>query len=295
MAVRDLYRSCLDEDPNFAPAWTRYARVCRIIAKYGLGNIDEHLELAEGAFERAFELNADSPLFHNYYTFFELEESGDSLGALRRLLGRVGEGVADADLFAGLVAACRFCGLYDASLAADERALRLDPTQETSVHHTYFQLGQKDKVEGKDLLNALLGEGPRAIEILHGREARETEGTVRIYVDCVLAALEDRQADCEAAFRAAMDKGLRDPEHTFYFARALSRAGLGRFAFETMEQVVERGFHCAVPMRQDPWFESLRAEEGFEALLTRAEEGRAAAAAVYRDAGGEKLLGVEAG
>jgi non-specific serine/threonine protein kinase len=295
MAVRDLYRSCLDEDPNFAPAWTRYARVCRIIAKYGLGNIDEHLELAEGAFERAFELNADSPLFHNYYTFFELEESGDSLGALRRLLGRVGEGVADADLFAGLVAACRFCGLYDASLAADERALRLDPTQETSVHHTYFQLGQKDKVEGKDLLNALLGEGPRAIEILHGREARETEGTVRIYVDCVLAALEDRQADCEAAFRAAMDKGLRDPEHTFYFARALSRAGLGRLAFETMEDVVERGFHCAVPMQQDDWFESLRAEEGYDALLTRAEEGRAAAAAVYRDAGGEKLLGVEAG
>jgi non-specific serine/threonine protein kinase len=292
MAVRDLYRSCLDEDPNFAPAWARYGRVCRIISKYGLGDTQEHLKLAEGAFDRALELDPDSPILHNYYTFFELEEKGDSLGALRRLLGRVRDRTADANLYAGLVAASRFCGLYDASVAASERALRLDPTQGTSVHHTYFQLGQKEKVEGRDLLHALLGEAPAAIEILRGPEARETEGTVRIYADCVLAALEDRPSDCERSFTAAMDTGLRDPEHTFYFARALSKAGLGPLAFEAMERVVGGGFFCGVPLRRDAWFESLRAEDGFEALVTRAEEGRATAVEVYREAGGEELLGV---
>jgi serine/threonine-protein kinase len=293
MAVRDLYRSCLDEDPEFAPAWARYGRVCRIISKYALGDTGEHLELAERAFERAFELNPDSPLIHNYYTFFELEEIGDSIGALRRLLGRVRDRSSDANLYTGLVAACRFCGLYEASLAANDKAHQLDPTQETSVHHTYFLLGRKEEVEGRDLLHALLGEAPEAIEILRSPEVRETEGTVRMYADCVLAALEERASDCEGAFRAAVDRGLRDPEHTFYFARALSMADLGSLALETMERVVDRGFYCGRSLREDPWFESLRAEGGFDALLTRADEGRAAAAAAYREAGGEELLGVD--
>jgi hypothetical protein len=114
-----------------------------------------------------------------------------------------------------------------------------------------------------------------------------------MYADCVLAALEERASDCEGAFRAAVDRGLRDPEHTFYFARALSMADLGSLALETMERVVDRGFYCGRSLREDPWFESLRAEGGFDALLTRADEGRAAAAAAYREAGGEELLGVD--
>ena len=89
MTVRDLLHSCLEEDPQFAPAWARYARVCRVISKYGLGDPEEHLEMAEQAFERARALNPDLPLFHNYYTYFELEVRGEPVEALLRLLGRV--------------------------------------------------------------------------------------------------------------------------------------------------------------------------------------------------------------
>ncbi len=292
VAVRDLLRSCLDEDPSFAPAWARYARVCRIISKYGLGDTVRHLELARQGFERALALNPDSPLVHNYYTYYELEERGDPVSALRRLLGRVRERAATADLYAGLVAACRFAGLYQASLAAHERASRLDPNVETSVHHTYFQLGQTDRVEGHDLLQALITDDARAIELLHEPKAQETEGVVRDYVDCVLAALEDRREDCEDAYHRALATGLRDPEHWFYFARALSRAGAGNTALEAMEQVVKRGFFCPLPLQQDAWLEPMRAEGGFTRVLERAEKARAKAVAAYVEEEGETLLGV---
>ncbi|MGH7540282.1 MAG: protein kinase domain-containing protein, partial [Gemmatimonadota bacterium] len=99
-AARDLYRSCLEEDPEFAPAWARYARSCRVIAKYRLDDADEHWRLAGEAFERAFELDPDSPLAHNLYTYFQLEELGDSIGAMRRLLARLRERTTDADVYA---------------------------------------------------------------------------------------------------------------------------------------------------------------------------------------------------
>ncbi len=292
MTQRDLLRACLDADPDFAPAWARYGRVCRIISKYGLGNTEEHLDLARQAFERAKALNPDSPLFHNYYTFFELEEHGEPIEALRRLLGRVRARVADADLYAGLVAAARFGGLYQASLAAHERGRRLDPKLETSVHHTYFLLGQMDRVAGPDLLHAVRGDDETALGILRGSDAQSAEGTVKAYVDCLLAALEGRGADAERAYRRALDTGLRDPEHMFYFARALSRAGLGPVALEAGRRVVTRGFYCAQPLDDDPWLETLRAEPDFEDLRAQAREGRSAAVAAYAEAGGEELLGV---
>ena len=72
-----------------------------------------------------------------------------------------------------------------------------------------------------------------------------------------------------------------------------NRVGAGPAALEAMERVVERGFYCPAALKDDPWVETLRAEPGFGALLRRAEEGRRTALSAYREAGGEKLLGVD--
>ena len=44
-----------------------------------------------------------------------------------RLLGEAARHGNDPELFAGLVHACRYCGLYDQSLVAHAEARRLDP------------------------------------------------------------------------------------------------------------------------------------------------------------------------
>ena len=48
--ARDLYRQCLEEDPDYAPAWARLGRVYRVLAKYGAEGQVESIALAEQAF-----------------------------------------------------------------------------------------------------------------------------------------------------------------------------------------------------------------------------------------------------
>jgi hypothetical protein len=59
------------------------------------------------------------------------------------------QSTSDPEIFTGLVIACRFCGLLDASLAADRHARRLDPTVRTSVMYTHFMLGDWGAGDGQ--------------------------------------------------------------------------------------------------------------------------------------------------
>ena len=149
--ARDLYRSALDDDPNYAPAWAKFGRVLRVIAKYGVEDVDDYLRQAEAAFRRALELNPDLGLAHSLYTYFEVESLGRSAQAMARLLERAQSRPADPDLFAGLVLACRYCGLLQASIAADREARRLDPGIRTSVMWTYFMLGDWQRAIASDV------------------------------------------------------------------------------------------------------------------------------------------------
>jgi tetratricopeptide (TPR) repeat protein len=114
--ARDLYLRCLDADPRYAPAWARLGRVHRFIGKF-VGEEAENLGRAEEAFQKSFSLNPDLALAHNFYTSLEAD-MGRALSAMERLLKRAQAHRNDPDLFTGLVQACRYCGLLNASVAA---------------------------------------------------------------------------------------------------------------------------------------------------------------------------------
>src|SRR5688500_17471312 len=59
LAARELYHACLEDDPNYAPAWARLARVHRVIAKFGGIEGQDSMAQAKVAFERAFALSPD--------------------------------------------------------------------------------------------------------------------------------------------------------------------------------------------------------------------------------------------
>ena len=56
------------------------------------------------------------------------------------------DGDNDPELFAGLVHACRYCGLYEQSIAAHEEARRLDPNVPTSLEQTLLMTGDIDRL-----------------------------------------------------------------------------------------------------------------------------------------------------
>ena len=139
--ARDFYRRCVEEDPAFAPAWAQLGQVYRLTEKYFPTEAQEHLTDADAAFQRALGLNPDLPMAHKLYAYLEVEQ-GRAPDAMLRLIERVKKSTADPELFAGLVHACRYCGLLEASLAAHEHAQRLDPKIRTSVINTYWHLGE---------------------------------------------------------------------------------------------------------------------------------------------------------
>src|SRR5207244_2314420 len=72
---------------------------------------------------------------HTSYAALE-SETGQTQRALVRLLGEADRHGNDPELFAGLVHACRYCGLYEHAIAAHEEARRLDPNVPTSFEQT---------------------------------------------------------------------------------------------------------------------------------------------------------------
>lgn len=300
VTARDLYRRCVELDPEYAPAWARLGRVHRVLGKYGYGDAGEERQRAEEAFHTALRLNPDLPLAHNLYTYFEIEEFGAAPQALLRLLRLAKTGVADPDLYAGLVVACRFCGLLEASLAADRRARRIDPGVRTSVHYTHWMLGNYERTVLSDLEEIqslryaalwMLGRQEEAFEGVRRLEPQWQTGE-RWYLKSLRAAFEENRDECVEGTRQLLEGGFHDPEGILFCARNLARVQERDFALQLLGQTVDGGFYCSLPLVQDPWFDSVRADPGFIRILHRAEEKSREAAAAFGRAGGERLLGI---
>jgi serine/threonine protein kinase/tetratricopeptide (TPR) repeat protein len=299
--ARELYCRCLERDPQYAPAWARLGRVHRVIAKYGYADSDDEIRQAEEAFRRALEINPELPLAHNLYTYFEIEELGRAREAMLRLLRMVETRAAVPDLYAGLVVACRFCGLLEASLAADQRARRLDPGVRTSVAYTHWMMGDYEQAMVTDLedIQALrngalwmLGRQEEATEGVRRLEAHWPGGADVWYLRAQRMAFEGDRAGCAASLGKVMESGFHDPEGLFFCLRSASYVGEKALALDMLGRVVEAGFHCPTPLVRDPWLDPIRTEPAFVRALRRAEEEHVAALGAFTAAGGERLLGV---
>ena len=190
----ELYRSALEEDPQYAPAWAKLGRVYRVLAKYGT-DATENFKRADEAFQRALQINPDLSIAHNLYTNLEVESLGRAKEAMARLLTRA-QSTSDPEIFTGLVIACRFCGLLEASLAADRQARRLDPTVRTSVMYTHFMLGDWERAMASDTDTLkwvtnwtlpLLGRQNEAIASFREMESRPLPGTIRDMVSSMFS------------------------------------------------------------------------------------------------------------
>lgn len=87
------------------------------MAKYASEDSGENFARAEAAFRRALELNPDLPSALNLYAQLEID-LGRAPDAMVRLLGHARVRGNDPGLFAVLCHACRYCGLFEPSIAA---------------------------------------------------------------------------------------------------------------------------------------------------------------------------------
>ena len=300
--ARDLYKAALAKDPRYAPAWARLGRVHRVLAKFGQGAREENLKAAEEALAKALELNPDLSAAHDLYTGLEVETSRADR-ALVRLLDRAPSRRNDAELFSGLVLVLRFGGLLEASVAAHDRARRIDPGVRTSVAYTHWMRGDfergllfdhDDRRWVSQYTLPRLGRDAEALAIAREVAAQGGSPLVRAIAVANAAALRGEAAGVAEGLDVTEASGFADPEGLHFAARGAVRVGLVDRGVALLERVVAGGFFVPDAMRADPWLEPVRGDARFTALLARADDGRRRVAALYREHGGETLLGVAA-
>jgi tetratricopeptide (TPR) repeat protein len=268
------------------------------LAKYRTEDNDVHLHKAGEAFRRALELNPDLGLAHSLYSALEVE-AGRSSEAMRRLLERTRDthGV-EPEVFTALVTACRYCGLLEASIAADAQARRLDPGIRTGVAYSHFLLADYDQAIATDkdeerfiMSRALLATG-RIEEAVAARRTR-THGFHQLAAESEFAAVQGRrEAVVEIVDQLARFSGFRDPEGVYFIARTLTRVGVPQRGLDMLEKVVEAGFHPLTGFARDSWLDPARREPRFRELMKRVEAQQRQAEAVFTGLGGPKLLGM---
>ena len=302
--ARELYQRCIELDPGFAPAWARLGRSHRVIGKF-IDDSGDPTSRAEVALRRALELNPRLSLAHKFYANLEAD-TGRSRGALVRLLTEAGRHGNDPELFAGLVHACRYCGLFEQSIAAHREARRLDPGISTGVEQTVLMTCDLERllaterrpvVDGADEVIRVIGYG------LAGRRDEARDGLLAMrdapripafkpWIGFLSAWLDRRPADMRTN-RAAL-QGLRimdDPEAMFQEGWLFCDVGEHTHGLALAERAIARGYQVAPTLARAPQFDAVRGDPAFRELLARCEAGREQALAAFREAGGERLLG----
>jgi DNA-binding winged helix-turn-helix (wHTH) protein/tetratricopeptide (TPR) repeat protein len=289
--ARDLYLQSLDEDPRYAPAWARLARVYRLLGKYRTEDSAANLARAADALQRALALNPDLSIAHNLLAQIDVDR-GQAKDAMVRLVERLQQRGPNAEIYAGLVQACRFCGLLEASAAAHAHAYGLDPAVGTSVMHTYFVMGRYDDViavsgEVKGYVYALslagLGRGDDALAAL--RRLERDGGRLADMLVAARALIEGEPSKSVEALVNAT-KTMGDPEAFYYAARHFARLDRAALALEALAKAVGGGYFCYEQMTADTWLASIRDAPEFQSLLDRARDGYESATAALRNAGG---------
>jgi serine/threonine protein kinase/tetratricopeptide (TPR) repeat protein len=296
--ARKIYQQCVSLDSQFAPAWAGLGRCQRVLGKYF--DKPDSTRDAERSFERAQSLNPELPVLHKYYAQLECD-AGRAVDAMRRLLRRAAT-VLDPEYFAGLVHACRYAGLLEASIAAHEEARRLDPTITTSVVNAYQMIGDYEHVlrladatdpDSKVMALYRLGRREEALATWHGAPP-DAPPTFKAWDRMIVACLSEAPDGREVAEAAVAEMNWFDPEGYMTGGIILARLGSHDLALHALGLAVNGGFTVVHPLLHDPWLAPLRDDTRFQEILRRAEARRNEALTVFRSEGGERLLGLRA-
>ena len=297
-AAIEQYEKCVQMDPSYAPAWARLGRARWLWEKYN-ANTDQGIRAADEAFQRAFRLNPNLALAHNFYTLLQVEQGG-ALDAMKRLLERAQRRRNDPEIFAALVHVCRYCGLLQPSVAAHQEARRLDPQIPTSVGHTYFMLGEYEQALehcGGDfgfaagMIMAAMGRVQEAIDVLHDKEGTQAGRLSKSFITMLRAHLEGNREQSLEAIEQLRQAAFRDPEGLYYVARQLARLGERDAALEMLSRAITHGYFCYPGMLRDPWLDSLRGQKEFIEILRKAQERHREAVKSFFNLDGDVLLG----
>jgi tetratricopeptide (TPR) repeat protein len=277
-----------------------------VIGKFVDGTPDSESR-AQHAFGRALEINPRLSVAHKFYANLE-GDMGQSQRALVRLLGEANHHGNDPELFAGLVQACRYCGLHDESVAAHAEARRLDPNVPTSLGQTLLMAcdlqrllsveppplgtGADEWIQARVTALALAGRRDESRHLLAEMRKVPRVTAFQAWGDFLLGWLNRCPTEMLGSLSALGTLTLHDdPEFVFRVGWLLCDVGEHEQGLLYLRRAVTKAYFVAQTLSASPSFDPLRSDPRFQAILAEAEVGRQQALAAFREAGGERLLG----
>ena len=273
-----------------------------MIGKFVDGSFDS-LGEAETALRRALELNPRLSVAHKFYANLEAD-LGQAPRALVRLLGEAVRHGNDPEIFAGLVHACRYCGLFDEAIAAHAEARRLDPNVATGLVDVLIMCLDLERLAALEPPTTTPDEGTRIIALgLTGRKDEARQMLIQLrnpprieafhkWVELLTAWLNGRADEVIGSLSSLGNLSIQsDPEALFLEGWILCDAGEHQAGFEFIQRAVTKGYFVEHTLRMATQFDPLRGTTEFQALMQVAESGRQQALASFREAGGDRLLG----
>lgn len=277
--ARDLFWTCLAEDPGFALAWAWLGRCCWFLGKFTAGSHASY-SLAQAALQRSFTLDPNLAAAHQHDTPVQAD-TGHAADAIQRLSRRLALHPGEPESLTGLVHVLRYCGLLSESLETHRQAVEMDRAVVSGVAHTLFLAGDyAASIEsyggrGGYYLDAAawaaLGDLNRARTLLRARlGSTPLSALMTALMSSLLALLDDRQDDAVLAMQTA--DTTFDPEILVYFARHYARANRLDAALDALRRAASAGFITAPEtLVSDAWLAPLRDHPAFADLLVTAK------------------------
>jgi len=115
--------------------------------------------------------------------------------------------------------------------------------------------------------------------------------TFVLWTDHLMAWLERRDESLDIAILGNL-RVLQDPEAIFQEGLLHCDRGLYEAGLNEIQAAVAKGYFIAPTLARSRQFDALRSNPVFQRVVADAEAGSARALAAFRDAGGERLLGM---
>ena len=314
VAARALYRDSTVADERFAPAWAGLGRLERVLPKYQVDGADvmQGYAAAEAALRRALELSPTLPQAHYHYAQLEAD-TGRTEEALGRLLRRLHVRQTDPEIYAGLVLVCRYCGLLEASVAAHQSAVALDPAIKTSIALTRLAqfefeaaLAATDDSDTDIRILALeaLNRHGEALELARQPTPRISDYDNAVPMRRALRAyLEGRVGDAVADLHLASGVNperddtlprFPDGEDVFWVSGLYARLGRTDLGLLGFRAAVEQGYFSVAHFERESWLDPIRHDPKFIESMELARTRYQSALRIFIEQGGPRRLGVNA-
>ena len=144
------YQEALSIDPTYAPAWAGLSITYRYQSNVGLRELDEGMQLARGAAQKALELDEDLAVAWSNLALIEMLHRWDWDAAARAAQKAMQLEPGNADVLSHTAGVQQVLGNLDESILLLQRAIEIDPLS-LSPHNAlglaYMNKGQFDEAE----------------------------------------------------------------------------------------------------------------------------------------------------